>query len=145
MRLTNILIKKITTMKKSVFFFLIFCRSLYCFSQTKTYQLSSHILDNSTGEPAPSVSVTLQKMNVDNSWTKVNTQITDKDGRIGNFLPYGQNNDGVYKLVFHIESYFDRKKLQTFYPFIEIVFHIKGDKHFHVPLTVSPYGYSTYK
>ncbi|WP_409410985.1 hydroxyisourate hydrolase [Empedobacter sp.] len=107
--------------------------------------MSSHILDNSTGEPATSVSVTLQKMNVDNSWTKVSTQITDKDGRIGNFLPYGQNNDGVYKLVFHIESYFDRKKLQTFYPFIEIVFHIKGDKHFHVPLTLSPYGYSTYK
>ncbi|WP_312150049.1 hydroxyisourate hydrolase, partial [Empedobacter sp.] len=61
------------------------------------------------------------------------------------FLPYGQNNDGVYKLVFHIQSYFDSKKLQTFYPFIEIVFRIKGNKHFHVPLTVSPYGYSTYK
>ncbi|MDM1043080.1 hydroxyisourate hydrolase [Empedobacter brevis] len=132
-------------MKKSIFFFLLICCSLFCFSQTKTYQLSSHILDNSTGEPAPSVSVTLEKMNVDNSWTKVSTQITDKEGRIGNFLPYDQNNDGVYKLVFHIQSYFDSKKLQTFYPFIEIVFRIKGNKHFHVPLTVSPYGYSTYK
>ncbi len=119
--------------------------STFCSAQVEIYQLSSHILDNSTGEPAPYVSVTLEKMNVDNSWTKVTTHVTDKDGRINDFLPYGQNNEGVYKLVFHIQSYFDSKKLQTFYPFIEIVFRIKGNKHFHVPLTVSPYGYSTYK
>ena len=132
-------------MKRRILILLIIVFSTFCSAQVEIYQLSSHILDNSTGEPAPSVSVTLEKMNVDNSWTKVSTQITDKDGRIGNFLPYGQNNDGVYKLVFHIQSYFDSKKLQTFYPFIEIVFRIKGNKHFHVPLTVSPYGYSTYK
>lgn len=132
-------------MKRRILILLIIVFSTFCSAQVEIYQLSSHILNNSTGEPAPSVSVTLEKMNVDNSWTKVSTQITDKDGRIGNFLPYGQNNDGVYKLVFHIQSYFDSKKLQTFYPFIEIVFRIKGNKHFHVPLTVSPYGYSTYK
>jgi len=132
-------------MKRRILILLIVVFSTFCSAQVEIYQLSSHILDNSTGEPAPSVSVTLEKMNVDNSWTKVSTQITDKDGRIGNFLPYGQNNDGVYKLVFHIQSYFDSKKLQTLYPFIEIVFRIKGNKHFHVPLTVSPYGYSTYK
>lgn len=132
-------------MKRRILILLIVVFSTFCSAQVEIYQLSSHILDNSTGEPAPSVSVTLEKMKVDNSWTKVSTQITDKDGRIGNFLPYGQNNDGVYKLVFHIQSYFDSKKLQTFYPFIEIVFRIKGNKHFHVPLTVSPYGYSTYK
>ncbi|MDM1063948.1 hydroxyisourate hydrolase [Empedobacter falsenii] len=132
-------------MKRRILILLIVVFSTFCSAQVEIYQLSSHILDNSTGEPAPSVSVTLEKMKVDNSWNKVSTQITDKDGRIGNFLPYGQNNDGVYKLVFHIQSYFDSKKLQTFYPFIEIVFRIKGNKHFHVPLTVSPYGYSTYK
>lgn len=132
-------------MQKHLFFLLLLLSSLMCFSQTKTYQLSSHILDNSTGQPASFVLVTLEKMNEDKTWTKISAKRTNKEGRITEFLPYQNSNEGVYKLVFDVHSYFESKKIESFYPFIEIIFSIKGNEHFHVPLTLSPFGYSTYK
>ena len=75
----------------------------------------------------------------------VDKKITDSNGRIGNFLNKDKNNDGVYKLIFRVADYFKRNKTDTFYPFIEVVFRIKGDNHFHVPITLSTFGYSTYR
>lgn len=116
------------------------------FAQNKTYQLSSHILDISTGTAAPNVEVSLQKLNSDKSWTTLSTFKTDKNGRITDFLPYGKtNNDGTYKLTFQTHPYFEKNKIDSFYPFVEVVFYIKGNEHFHVPITISPFGYSTYR
>lgn len=113
----------------------------------KEYQLSSHILDISTGKPAPDVNVRLMMQDNTGTWKLLNTEKTGQDGRIGNFLPNdgGKSNDGVYKLIFETTPYFRNQGLESFYPYVEVNFNIKGDNHYHVPITLSPYGYSTYR
>jgi 5-hydroxyisourate hydrolase len=113
---------------------------LTAFSQNSKYQLSSHILDLSKGSPAPDVKVDLEKLMPNKQWVTVASEKTDNNGRTGKV-----DNKGVYKLKFYTESYFLNQKIETFYPFIEVVFEIKDDKHYHVPITVSPFGYATYR
>lgn len=111
------------------------------------YQLSSHILDISQGKPAPNVKISLSKQDKNQNWIVVDEKYTDNNGRIKEFLKEeaGKNNNGIYKLTFHIVPYFERLKQKTFYPFIEVVFEIKDTQHYHIPITLSPYGYSTYR
>ncbi|MDX5481710.1 MAG: hydroxyisourate hydrolase [Hymenobacteraceae bacterium] len=73
--------------------------------------------------------------------------MTDKNGRVGDYLPQGADasNKGIYKLVFLTSDYFSDRKVETFYPYIEVVFEISGNSHYHVPITLSPFGYSTYR
>ena len=111
-------------------------------------QLSTHILDISTGQPAPGVTVQLHKYNaVQKTWTAVAEKKTDAAGRIPDFLPSTSavGTPGTYKLTFVTQPYFESKKQQSFYPFIEVVFEIKDGAHYHVPITLSAYGYSTYR
>ncbi len=112
-----------------------------------THQLSSHILDISTGKPAPNVNVKLMMQEKGGSWKLLNTQKTDDNGRIGNFLPNEGNADhkGTYKLIFETKSYFLNQGLESFYPYVEVNFNIEDNKHYHVPITLSAYGYSTYR
>ncbi|ULQ55469.1 hydroxyisourate hydrolase [Flavihumibacter rivuli] len=115
-------------------------------AQDKSYQLSTHILDISSGSPATGVTIRLERYDsLAGSWKKISEQKTDGNGRIKDFLPTGGNNDGTYKLVFLTREYFERRKWESFYPFIEVVFAIRGSSHYHVPLTLSPFGYSTYR
>ena len=57
----------------------------------------------------------------------------------------GKTDKGIYRLTYHVAPYFERLQQDSFYPFIEVVFEIKDGKHYHVPITLSPYGYSTYR
>ena len=111
------------------------------------YQLSSHILDISQGKPAPNVKIALSKQDKNQNWVLIDEKYTDNNGRIKDFLKEesNENNNGVYKLTFYITPYFEKLKQKTFYPFIEVVFEIKDDQHYHIPITLSPYGYSTYR
>ena len=111
------------------------------------YQLSSHILDISQGKPAPNVKIALSKQDKNQNWVLIDEKYTDNNGRIKDFLKEesNKNNNGVYKLTFYITPYFEKLKQKTFYPFIEVVFEIKDDQHYHIPITLSPYGYSTYR
>ena len=111
------------------------------------YQLSSHILDISQGKPAPNVKISLSKQDKNQNWVVIDEKYTDNNGRIKEFLKEesDKNNNGIYKLTFHIVPYFERLKQKTFYPFIEVVFEIKDTQHYHIPITLSPYGYSTYR
>ena len=111
------------------------------------YQLSSHILDISQGKPAPNVKISLSKQDKNQNWIVVDEKYRYNNGRIKEFLneESGKNNNGIYKLTFHIVPYFERLKQKTFYPFIEVVFEIKDTQHYHIPITLSPYGYSTYR
>ena len=85
----------------------------------------------------------LEKLNQkDQIWSFVDIKITDGNGRIGDFLKKDKNNEGIYKLIFRFADYFKHTKRDTFYPFIEVVFRIKGDNYFHVPIMISPFGYS---
>ena len=111
------------------------------------YQLSSHILDISQGKPAPNVKIALSKQDKNQNWVLIDEKYTDNYGRIKDFLKEesNKNNNGVYKLTFYITPYFEKLKQKTFYPFIEVVFEIKDNQHYHIPITLSPYGYSTYR
>ncbi len=117
------------------------------FAQQSNYQLSSHILDISKGMPAADIKISLQKQVQGNQWVKVTEKLTDKNGRVSDFLPQQEDADhiGVYKLTFYVEPYFQRQQTDTFYPYIEVVFEIKDNKHYHVPITLSAFGYSTYR
>lgn len=124
-----------------------FLSSLQVFSQEKQYQLSSHILDINTGYPAKDVKISLHKMETADKWICIDEKTTDNNGRVKDFLLQdGQtDNKGIYKLTFHTEPYFKSQDKESFYPFIEVVFEIKDNSHYHVPITLSPYGYSTYR
>ena len=115
-------------------------------SQESSYQLSSHILDITQGKPAPNVKISLYKQHTDGKWLMVEEKLTDEIGRVKDFLIEDVSElDGLYKLVYHVKLYFDLLGQETFYPFIEVVFELKGRTHYHVPITLSTYGYSTYR
>jgi hydroxyisourate hydrolase len=105
-------------------------------------QLTTHILDTSIGKPAKGVLITLY--NHENEL--IGKGITNEDGRIGDLL----ENDvilepGIYKLIFETGSYFSSAGTKTFYPRATIEFEITDRSHYHVPLLLNPYGYSTYR
>ncbi len=116
-------------------------------AQEVKYQLSSHILDITQGKPAANVRISLSKQDNTGAWTRVADASTDTNGRIGSFLKeeVGVTHRGIYKLTFFTEPYFKGLGQQSFYPFIEVVFELKDNNHYHVPITVSPFGYSTYR
>lgn len=129
----------------ALFFVLI---SAFAFGQKKevTYQLSSHILDVSKGMPAPGVTIKLEKFNdAKKTWTSVEEKVTDKNGRVPDFLPNDKSNLGIYKLTYYTSEYFKKMNTESFYPWVEVVFQITNADHYHVPITLSAYGYSTYR
>lgn len=133
-------------MKKLIFAFLFATLSTFTFAQKIDYQLSSHILDVSKGMPARDVKIKLEKLNETNKvWYFVDEKLTDENGRIGNFLKYGKDHTGIYRFTYFTETYFQKAGVESFYPFIEVVFQIQDNKHYHVPITLSAYGYSTYR
>lgn len=118
----------------------------YTFAQDAKYQLSSHILDITQGSPAAGVTIKLSKLDNNKEWVVIDEKVTDINGRIKDFLKEdGTNHRGIYKLTYFTLPYFEKLKQTSFYPFIEVVFEIKDDSHYHVPITLSPYGYSTYR
>ena len=107
--------------------------------------ISTHILDTSKGTPAQNVEVVLYQQQ-DENWNEIAKGVTNSDGRIPDLLSKETIIEpGVYKLKFDTKEYFDASAVQTFYPFVEIVFEIKTDAHYHVPLLLNPFGYSTYR
>ncbi len=108
-------------------------------------QITTHVLDTSKGKPAWGVAVVLNEQ-VGQEWIEVAKGITNKDGRLTNLL---QENEvlakGVYKINFDTMHYFSSQDIETFFPAVEIVFEIKTTDHYHIPLLLSPFGYSTYR
>ncbi|UFH34234.1 hydroxyisourate hydrolase [Flavobacterium acetivorans] len=133
-------------MKNSILTLVFAFITMTSFAQKSTYQLSSHILDVSKGTPAAGVSIKLEKQNEQTkTWQFVDEKITDKNGRITDFLNSEKANLGIYKLTYFVSDYFKKNNTESFYPFIEVVFQIKDNNHYHVPITLSAYGYSTYR
>ncbi len=109
-------------------------------------QITSHILDTSVGKPAAGIPVTLSTRSTGHC-TVLGSGITDSDGRVRDFLDDDVVlPEGIYCLKFETEPYFASRSVRTFYPHVEIVFHISADgQHYHVPLLLNPFGYSTYR
>ena len=133
-------------MKKSIILGLLMLFSTVMAAQSEKYQLSSHILDVSKGTPASGVTIKLEKLDEKtNNWIKVDEKVTDKNGRITDFLKGNTSNLGIYKLTYFTKEYFKRSQIESFYPFIEVVFQITDDSRYHVPITLSAFGYATYR
>lgn len=107
--------------------------------------LTTHILNTTSGQPAQEVSVQLYHQE-GGSWQDLASGTTNADGRIPALLEKDiLLEPGIYKLKFEIGSYFLKQGVESFYPFIEIIFYIKDTSHYHVPLLLNPFGYSTYR
>lgn len=111
----------------------------------KPGQLTTHVLDTALGKPGKDISIRLQ-IPVNGFWQTIAQGITNSDGRIGDLLPAQKNlAHGNYKLVFDTGNYFASQKIKGFYPEVEIQFIIRDETHYHVPLLINPFGYSTYR
>lgn len=108
-------------------------------------QITTHILDTTKGKPAAGVSITLLQQ-AGNNWQEIARGVTNADGRITDLLPKEMQLElGVYKMKFDTQEYFAQDNTMNFYPFVEIVFIVAGTEHYHVPLLLNPFGYSTYR
>jgi 5-hydroxyisourate hydrolase len=108
-------------------------------------QVTTHILDTTIGKPAAGVTIILSKGEND-EWRELARGKTNSDGRISDLLSKERILEtGIYKLRFETKDYFDREGIPGFYPYVEIVFDIRNAEHYHVPLLLNPYGYSTYR
>ena len=106
-------------------------------------QITTHVLDTSKGKPAKDLAICLFAQS-GTKWKKLASGLTNKDGRISDLLKEGKTLEpGIYKMVFDTAGYFKNKK--TFYPEVSIVFETFDKSHYHVPLLLNPFGYSTYR
>ena len=119
----------------------------FIYAQEAKYQLSSHILDITQRKPAPNVKISLSKQDKIGQWAILDEKFTDENGRIKDFLieEKGIDHKGIYKLTYYTAPYFKSLGQESFYPFIEVVFELKDNNHYHVPITLSAFGYSTYR
>ena len=109
-------------------------------------RLSTHVLDTALGRPAAGMRVQLAYAEQDGTWARLCEQQTDVDGRCANLLPGPDLRPGEYKLRFDTGAYHSAQSVKGFYVIVEIVVTVReGDTHLHVPLLLSPNGYTTYK
>ncbi len=108
--------------------------------------ITTHVLDTSLGKPAAGVAVTLEKQE-GGVWKTLASGTTNADGRAAELLPANAAlAAGTYRLHFDTAAYFRARGVESFYPHVEIVFIVKdAAQHYHVPLLLSPFGYSTYR
>jgi 5-hydroxyisourate hydrolase len=109
--------------------------------------ITTHVLDTSRGKPGVGIKATLEFLAGNNGWQTLGQGATNTDGRISDLLSDAHKlSVGVYKLTFETQAYFDTQKVQAFYPNVQITFRIvEVDQHYHVPLLLNPFGYSTYR
>lgn len=113
--------------------------------------LTTHILDTAQGVPAAGVRIDLYRLQIGGAREKLGSHVTNEDGRTDHpILPRGHMSAGQYELEFHIGDYFRvETALKGQSPFLDVIpvrFGIcDADSHYHVPLLVSPFGYSTYR
>jgi 5-hydroxyisourate hydrolase len=103
--------------------------------------ITTHILDTSLGRPAAGVEVRLYFGD-----DELGRGVTDADGRLATLMAPGSLTRGTYRIAFQTGPYFAAQELACFYPRVEITFTVVAEaEHYHVPLLLNPYGYSTYR
>ncbi len=109
-------------------------------------QITTHILDTSKGKPAKGILIRLEKQLIDNSWKEIGKGYTNDDGRLPGLVPENTFLEfGIYKLIFDTETYYSNTNVSGLYPFVDIAFKVLENKHYHIPLLLNPFGYSTYR
>merc|ERR1712150_186488 len=108
--------------------------------------LTTHILDTAQGTPARNVSIELFLEDGKGQWNLIASGNTNNDGRCPGLLTQEHFVAGIYKITFDTGSYFKQNNQKGFYPFVDVHFEIeRPNEHYHVPLLLSPFGYSTYR
>jgi 5-hydroxyisourate hydrolase len=109
--------------------------------------ITTHVLDTSIGRPAVGVPVVLERSDGGIGWSVCGRGDTDADGRLRTLFPADTKlTAGRYRLVFDTRTYFESRNIRSFYPAVVVIFDVTaGDEHLHVPLLLSPYGYTTYR
>jgi 5-hydroxyisourate hydrolase len=109
--------------------------------------ITTHVLDTARGRPAEGVPITLEVRDEHGSFSLLGQGTTDSDGRLKTLVSDASVlRAGVYRITFDTAAYFATRGEAAFFPSVPIVFEIKDTKqHYHVPLLLSPFGYSTYR
>ena len=107
--------------------------------------ITTHVLDVAAGHPAAGIEVKLFERNRHGEWRDRGRGVTNDDGRADGLLPNGLE-PSTYRLRFEVSDYFERQGTSTFFPFVDVVFQVADPEgRYHVPLLLSPWGYSTYR
>jgi 5-hydroxyisourate hydrolase len=108
--------------------------------------ITTHVLDTSRGQPARGVEVVLE-FRSGHEWKQIGKGLTDSNGRCGTLMAESrQIESGTYRLLFNAGAYYHAQHTETFYAEIPIVFEVlHPEAHYHIPLLISPFGYSTYR
>jgi 5-hydroxyisourate hydrolase len=108
--------------------------------------ITTHVLDTARGRPAAGIHVELETRE-GTTWRRIARGVTDDDGRLRSLTPEDSAlASGLYRLTFDTGSYFRRQNTTTFYPRVLVEFTVDEEQpHYHVPLLLSPFGYSTYR
>ncbi len=108
--------------------------------------VTTHVLDTSRGRPASGVPIVLDVRSESGEWRTLGRATTDADGRAKMLPPEAHVARGTYRLLFDTAAYFRAWNVEGFYPEVVIVFEVREpSQHHHVPLLLSPFGYSTYR
>jgi 5-hydroxyisourate hydrolase len=108
--------------------------------------ITTHVLDTSRGRPASRVAVCLERRTEAGGFAHLADGTTDEDGRVTDLLDPGAMTAGVYRISFDTDGYYARVGGRCFYPSVSITFRVEAeDEHYHVPLLLNPFGYSTYR
>lgn len=109
--------------------------------------ITTHVLDTSTGKPAAGIPVVLEHRTHTAGWQRQAEGLTDSDGRIKELLATNHVfTAGHYRLTYDVGPYFLTREVESFFPQITVTFVVKdAHQRYHVPLLLSPFGYSTYR
>lgn len=105
-------------------------------------EISSHVLDTAAGHPAAGVPVSLHARRPDDSWSQLGSAVTNQDGRAVGLAGAAGASPGVHRLVFDTAVYLGPG---AFFGEVTVAFRVDDDERLHIPLLLSPYGYSVYK
>ena len=109
--------------------------------------ITTHVLDTAIGRPAVGLDVTLDLLEADGHFTRLAERFTNEQGRVNDFIAAGALQAGrTYRLTFDTGPYFAASDRPMFYPYVKVIFTVlDAREHYHVPLILSPFGYSTYR
>jgi 5-hydroxyisourate hydrolase len=107
--------------------------------------ITTHVLDTARGRPAAGLRVVLE-LKAGRTFRVLGQGTTDRNGRVADLLEGGRLKRGTYRLTFDTARYFRAARRRAFYPHVALLFEVAHPRqHYHVPLLLSPYGYTTYR
>jgi 5-hydroxyisourate hydrolase len=114
-------------------------------TQAARHAITTHVLDTARGRPAEGVPIVLER-EADGAYVELGRGSTDADGRLRTLMGDRALEAGIYRLTFDTGAYFAARGVESFYPSVTLVFQVRdASQHHHVPLLLSPFGFTTYR